>query len=213
MTSLKITEIFCSIQGESTSVGEPTVFVRLTGCPLRCQYCDTAYAFAGGEKKSISAIVSETKSHHVQCVTVTGGEPLAQQDCLVLLASLCDAGLDVSLETSGAISIADVDPRVRVIMDVKTPGSGEVEKNLLDNFSLLKPSDEIKFVICNRGDYEFALELMRKEGLASKHQILFSPSHDELAGRDLAEWIIQDGARVRLQLQMHKYIWGNEPGR
>ncbi len=132
---------------------------------------------------------------------------------MVLLASLCDAGLDVSLETSGAISIAGVDPRVRVVMDVKTPGSGEVEKNLLDNFSLLKPSDEIKFVICNRGDYEFALELVRKEGLASKHQILFSPSHDELAGRDLAEWIIQDGARVRLQLQMHKFIWGNEPGR
>lgn len=213
MTSLKITEIFCSIQGESTSVGEPTVFIRLTGCPLRCQYCDTAYAFSGGEKQSIPDIVAQTHSHHVQFVTVTGGEPLAQHQCLDLLTALCDEDFQVSLETSGAISIADVDPRVRIIMDVKTPGSGEVEKNLLENLALLKPTDEIKFVICDRKDYEYSLEVIRSNDLASKHQILFSPSHDELAGRDLADWIIKDGANVRLQLQMHKFIWGNEPGR
>ena len=213
MTTVKITEIFSSIQGESTSVGEPTVFVRLTGCPLRCRYCDTAYAFTGGEKKTIHDIITEVSSFSIQYVTVTGGEPLAQHTCLALLTSLCDAGFNVSLETSGAISVAGVDERVRVILDVKTPGSGEVQKNLLDNFALLKPIDEIKFVICNREDYEFSLDLIHNETLASKHQILFSPSHDELAGRELAEWIIQDGAKVRLQLQMHKYLWGNEPGR
>lgn len=213
MNNLKITEIFCSIQGESTSVGEPTVFIRLTGCPLRCQYCDTAYAFTGGNRKTIAEIVEHAMSFGVPFITVTGGEPLAQANCLELLTALCDAKLTVSLETSGAISIEDVDSRVRIILDIKTPGSGEVDKNLLSNLDLLKPVDEIKFVICNREDYEFSLDLIQRYELPQKHQILFSPSHSELAGRDLAEWIIRDGAKVRLQLQMHKFLWGDEPGR
>jgi 7-carboxy-7-deazaguanine synthase len=213
MSTLKITEIFCSIQGESTSVGEPTVFIRLTGCPLRCQYCDTSYAFTGGEKKTIAEIVQQAKSFGVLFATVTGGEPLAQASCTELLTALCDAGFSVSLETSGAVSIATVDSRVRTILDIKTPGSGESDKNLLANFAYLKPVDEIKFVICNREDYDFSLALLKKEQLAEKCQVLFSPSHDELHGRDLAEWIIADGAKVRLQLQLHKYLWGDEAGR
>lgn len=213
MSSLKITEIFCSIQGESTSVGEPTVFIRLTGCPLRCKYCDTAYAFTGGEKKTIAEITEQAASFGVTFITVTGGEPLAQASCGELLTELCDAGFSVSLETSGAISIEAVDSRVRTILDVKTPGSGEADKNLLANFAYLKPVDEIKFVICNRDDYDFSLALLNKEHLAEKCQVLFSPSHDELHGRELAEWIIADGAKVRLQLQLHKYLWGNEAGR
>ncbi|MEM7465538.1 MAG: 7-carboxy-7-deazaguanine synthase QueE [Pseudomonadota bacterium] len=213
MDSVRITEIFCSIQGESTTVGEPTVFVRLTGCPLRCHYCDTAYAFSGGEKIQIEDVVERVGSFGVHYVTVTGGEPLAQASCQPLMSHLCDAGHSVSLETSGAISVAEVDQRVRIIMDVKTPGSGEEAKNLSSNLAHLKPIDELKFVICDRQDYEFAIRMVEESALSDRHQVLFSPSHGQIHPRELADWIIADKTPVRLQLQMHKFLWGNEPGR
>ena len=213
MTSLRITEIFCSIQGESTTAGEPTVFVRLTGCPLRCHYCDTAYAFTGGEKMALEDIVAAVTNFGVPYVTVTGGEPLAQDACRTLLSELCNVGFSVSLETSGALSIENIDSRVRIILDIKTPGSGEEAKNLIANVSYLKSSDEIKFVICDRKDYEYALNIVEQQNLVDKCQILFSPSYTQLEPKSLAAWMLEDHAPARLQLQLHKYLWGDEPGR
>ena len=211
--ALRITEIFLSLQGESTTVGLPTVFVRLTGCPLRCQYCDTEYAFTGGEWKSLPEIIQQVASYHVHHVTVTGGEPLAQKKCLDLLIQLCDAGFQVSLETSGALSIEQVDPRVVKVMDIKTPGSGEVERNFFKNLDFITSGDQIKFVICNRSDYEWAKELIEKHQLSEKCQVLMSPSYSQLEGRQLADWIVEDKLPVRFQLQLHKILWGGQPGR
>ena len=212
--SLRITEIFHSLQGEARSVGRPTVFVRLTGCPLRCQYCDTAYAFEGGQQQTLEEIVSTVKSMQADYVTVTGGEPLAQPNCLPLLTLLCDAGLEVSLETSGAMPIEEVDPRVSIVLDLKTPGSKEAGRNRLENLPLLKQSDQVKFVICDRNDYDWSRAQVQAHDLASRvDEVLFSPSWDELPAADLAQWILDDHLPVRMQLQLHKLIWGNEPGR
>ena len=211
--TVRITEIFHSLQGEARTVGLPTVFVRLTGCPLRCVYCDTEYAFSGGELMSIGQICEQVAAYHPRYVTVTGGEPLAQPDCLALLVALCDAGYEVSLETGGAISLEGVDPRVVTVLDLKTPASGESAKNDYGNIPLLKPRDQVKFVICDRKDYEWArfkLDEYALEGRVS--DLLFSPSHGELGGRELAEWILADNLPVRMQLQMHKILWNNEPG-
>ncbi|HTQ36578.1 MAG TPA: 7-carboxy-7-deazaguanine synthase QueE [Steroidobacteraceae bacterium] len=210
---LKITEIFRSLQGEGDAVGFPTVFVRLTGCPLRCQYCDTAYAFTGGEWWTPEDILARVRSLDARHVCVTGGEPLAQRACLPLLARLCDAGFEVSLETSGALPVAEVDPRVRRVVDVKTPASGEQGRNLLEQLSGLNARDQIKFVICDRGDYEWSRELVAARGLSHHAMVLFSPSHEQLPARQLADWILEDRLPVRLQLQLHKILWGNEPGR
>jgi 7-carboxy-7-deazaguanine synthase len=210
---LRITEIFRSLQGEGDTVGFPTVFIRLTGCPLRCQYCDTAYAFSGGQVWSLDAIlrrVAELNTHHV---CVTGGEPLAQRNCLPLLKLLCDAGHEVSLETSGALPVDQVDPRVRRVVDVKTPGSGEVSRNLLAQLGTLGERDQIKFVICDRTDYEWSRALLVQVGLPARAMVLFSPSHEQLPARQLAEWLLEDQLPVRLQLQLHKLLWGNEAGR
>jgi len=212
-SSLRITEIFYSLQGETSTVGLPTVFVRLTGCPLRCVYCDTAYAFHGGERHSIDAVVEQVRDLNAPYVTVTGGEPLAQRECLELLTRLCDDGYRVSLETSGAISIEGVDPRVTVILDLKTPDSGEVSRNLYDNLELIKPTDEIKFVICSRSDYEWArMRIDEYRLLERSGGVLLSPSHGSLNATELAEWIIADRLPVRLQLQLHKLLWNDEPG-
>ncbi|MFN3161978.1 MAG: 7-carboxy-7-deazaguanine synthase QueE [Pseudohongiellaceae bacterium] len=212
--SLRITEIFHSLQGEARSVGRPTVFVRLTGCPLRCQYCDTAYAFEGGEQMPLTEIVEQVKSHQADYVTVTGGEPLAQPNCLPLLTQLCDAGLHVSLETGGAMPIEDVDRRVSVVLDLKTPGSAEVDRNRLENIPLLKQGDQVKFVICDRRDYDWSRAQVQMHDLGSKvGEVLFSPSWEELPAAELAQWILDDHLPVRMQLQLHKLIWGNEPGR
>jgi 7-carboxy-7-deazaguanine synthase len=210
---LKITEIFRSLQGEGDAVGFPTVFVRLTGCPLRCHYCDTTYAFGGGEWMSLDAILDTVRSHGTRHVCVTGGEPLAQANCLPLLERLCDAGFRVSLETSGALPVDKVDARVARVVDVKTPESGEADRNLLDQLASLRPTDQVKFVICSRADYEWSRELVRARSLADHAMVLFSPSHGQVAPRDLAEWILADGLPVRLQVQLHKILWGNEPGR
>lgn len=210
---LKITEIFLSLQGEARDAGWPTVFVRLTGCPLRCQYCDTAYAFHGGQWREISDILDEVAGHGVRHVCVTGGEPLAQKRCIGLLARLCDAGHVVSLETSGAVDIAQVDPRVCRVLDIKTPGSGEVERNLWSNLALLTAQDQVKFVLCNREDYEWARTIIAEHGLPDRCEVLFSPSKDELAARDLADWIVADKLPVRFQMQLHKLLWNDEPGR
>ncbi|MGR8947634.1 MAG: 7-carboxy-7-deazaguanine synthase QueE [Gammaproteobacteria bacterium] len=213
MSSVRITEIFCSIQGETTTAGELTVFVRLTGCPLRCQYCDTAYAFTGGKKMAINDIVATVVDYGISHVTVTGGEPLAQVQCFELLRRLCDEGLQVSVETSGAISIEKVDPRVRTILDIKTPGSCEDKKDLPTNIDHLKPGDEIKFVICDRKDYDYALDKVIQNDLAKHYQILFSPSFGQVEPQELAQWMMNDKVDARLQLQLHKYLWGDEPGR
>jgi 7-carboxy-7-deazaguanine synthase len=210
---LKITEIFRSLQGESDTVGFPTVFVRLTGCPLRCQYCDTAYAFGGGEWMSLEAILERVAGHATKHVCVTGGEPLAQSNCLPLLQRLCDAGHVVSLETSGALPVTEVDPRVIRVVDVKTPESGESHRNLLEQLDALNARDQIKFVICSRADYEWSRELVKRRQLAERSMVLFSPSHEQLPARDLAEWILADTLPVRLQIQLHKILWGNVPGR
>lgn len=210
---LKITEIFRSLQGEGDTVGFPTVFVRLTGCPLRCQYCDTAYAFGGGEWMSLEAILERVASLGTRHVCVTGGEPLAQANCLPLLQRLCDAGYRVSLETSGALPVDQVDRRVSRVVDVKTPDSGEVHRNLFEQLHGLGSTDQVKFVICSRGDYEWSREKVREYNLADRTMVLFSPSHEQLGARDLAEWILADGLPVRLQVQLHKILWGNEPGR
>lgn len=212
--SVRITEIFYSLQGETSTVGVPTVFVRLTGCPLRCGYCDTEYAFHGGEKFTIDQILNRVAGFGSSYVTVTGGEPLAQPVCLSLLRRLCDANYRVSLETSGALPIKDVDPRVAVILDIKTPGSGEVARNLWENLAELKSSDEIKFVICDRQDYDWArLQLDQHQLLDREWEILFSPSYSRLSGRSLAEWILEDKLPVRMQLQLHKQLWGDVPGK
>jgi 7-carboxy-7-deazaguanine synthase len=210
---LKLTEIFHSLQGESRSVGWPTVFVRLTGCPLRCTYCDTAYAFHGGEWWEIDAILDEVARHGARHVCVTGGEPLAQKRCPALLERLCDAGYAVSLETSGAYDLSVVDPRVSRVMDLKTPASGEMHRNRLENLPLLTPHDQLKFVVCDRADYEWARGMLREHDLASRCEVLFSPSFGQVAPRELAAWILEDRLDVRFQLQLHKAIWGEEPGR
>lgn len=212
-TRLKITEIFLSLQGESTLVGWPTVFVRLTGCPLRCQYCDTAYAFYGGDWRSQEQVLEQVRGYGVQHVCVTGGEPLAQKACLPLLAALCDAGYTVSLETSGALDVAEVDPRVIRVLDIKTPGSAEVERNRWENLPLLTPHDQIKFVLCSREDYDWAKGILQQHRLPSRCPVLFSPSFGQLSPRDLADWIVADRLPVRMQVQLHKVLWGNEPGR
>lgn len=210
---LRITEIFYSLQGEARTVGLPTVFVRLTGCPLRCVYCDTAYAFTGGDMRTLGSIKAEVASHSPAYVTVTGGEPLAQPNCLPLLVQLCDAGYEVSLETSGAMSVAQVDPRVVKVLDLKTPASAEMSRNDYGNIDYLTPIDQVKFVICDRADYEWARFKLDEFGLPNKvSDVLFSPSHGQLSARELAEWILADNLRVRLQLQLHKLLWNDEPG-
>ncbi len=210
---LRITEVFYSIQGESRSVGLPTVFVRLTGCPLRCSYCDTAYAFQGGDWWSLDAIADEVASYGARHVCVTGGEPLAQPDCTRLLAALCDAGYEVSLETSGAMDLAAVDPRVIKVMDLKTPTSGESARNRYENVQWLGSHDQVKFVIADRGDFEWARQQLRQLQLSARCEVLFSPVADELPPAILAAWILEDRLPVRLQVQLHKLLWGDEPGR
>lgn len=210
---LRITEIFHSLQGEADTVGFPTVFVRLTGCPLRCQYCDTAYAFHGGESRTLEEILEHVRSFATRHVCVTGGEPLAQKACLPLLESLCDAGFRVSLETSGAMPIGDVDPRVVRVVDVKTPGSGEERRNRYDDLALLRREEQVKFVICGREDYDWARGRVAELGLAERCTVLFSPSAEQLPARDLADWILADRLAVRFQLQLHKILWGNVPGK
>lgn len=212
--TLRITEIFHSLQGESRSMGIPTVFVRLTGCPLRCQYCDTAYAFEGGKPVSLSEILEQVAGYRCQYVTVTGGEPLAQPNCLVLLDQLCDAGYQVSLETGGAMPIDAVDERVSVVLDLKTPGSLESNRNRYENIPLLKTKDQVKFVICDRKDYEWSRSKLQQYSLNDKvSDVLFSPSYRELGNEQLAQWILEDCLPVRMQLQMHKLIWGEAKGR
>ncbi len=212
--TLRITEIFHSLQGESRSVGLPTVFVRLTGCPLRCQYCDTAYAFEGGTVTPLEEIVARVQELGAHYVTVTGGEPLAQPNCLPLLTMLCEAGLEVSLETGGAMPTENVDPRVSVVLDLKTPGSMESDRNLYQNISHLQKKDQVKFVICDRKDYDWSRAKLDQYDLPNRAgEILFSPSWDQVAPRDLAQWILDDKLPVRMQLQLHKLIWGEEPGR
>lgn len=213
MAQLRITEIFYSLQGESNSVGLPTVFVRLTGCPLRCGYCDTTYAFKGGAWLDMQDVMAQVAAYRPKYVTVTGGEPLAQEACLTLLTALCDAGYKVSLETSGAISIAQVDPRVVNVMDLKTPGSGEIGKNLWDNIELLKPTDQVKFVLCDESDYRWACEQVDKWGMIDRCEVLFSPALGLQDATELAEWILRDRLQVRFQIQLHKYLWGDVSGK
>ena len=210
---LRITEVFCSLQGESRTIGRPTTFVRLTGCPLRCHYCDTEYAFSGGELLTLSEILDRVRRFGVPHVTVTGGEPLAQVEARQLMELLVEAGFKVSLETSGALSIADIDPNVSVVMDLKTPGSGESHRNLMENISLLKPSDQVKFVITSREDYEWARFQVDQFGLDRRvDDVLFSPSFAEVQPTMLAAWILEDRLPVRMQLQLHKILWGDKPG-
>jgi len=209
---VRITEIFYSLQGETRTVGLPTVFIRLTGCPLRCGYCDTEYAFSGGERMTIDQILTTTESYHPRYVTVTGGEPLAQKNCLPLLKQLCDRGYEVSLETSGAMDITDVDDRVVIVMDLKTPASGELAKNRFENIDQLTQKDQVKFVICDREDYNWSKEQLKNYLLNEKCEVLFSPVHDQALATDLANWIIEDNLPVRFQLQLHKYLWNDEPG-
>lgn len=210
--TLRITEIFYSVQGETSRVGLPTVFVRLTGCPLRCGYCDTAYAFHGGESLTLSTILERVAAYHPRYVTVTGGEPLAQKHALTLLKALCDAGYDVSLETSGALDISAVDPRVSRIVDIKTPGSGEAGKNRWENLAYLTAHDELKFVITDEADYQWARQMLTQHALAGKCPVLFSPVHGSGA-TDLADWILRDRLPVRMQLQLHKILWNDAAGR
>lgn len=212
-TRLRITEVFLSIQGESTRAGLPTVFVRLTGCPLRCHYCDTAYAFHGGASRELDDVVRQVLDLEIPTVCVTGGEPLAQRACLPLLERLCDAGCSVSLETSGAIDASAVDARVSRIIDIKTPGSGEVERNLWSNLLALRPHDEVKFVICSREDYDWSRQVVHDRLAGAPCTVLFSPSHEQVMPSELAEWILSDRLPVRFQFQIHKALWGNVAGR
>jgi 7-carboxy-7-deazaguanine synthase len=212
--TLRITEVFYSLQGETRTAGLPTVFVRLTGCPLRCQYCDSAYAFSGGTVRSLESILEQVASYRPRYVCVTGGEPLAQPNVIPLLKQLCDAGYEVSLETSGALDISNVDPRVSRVLDLKTPGSKESHRNLYDNIGLLTRNDQVKFVLCSREDYDWSVSKMIQYGLADRAgEVLLSPSHHELRATDLADWIVADNLPVRLQMQLHKYLWNDEPGR
>lgn len=211
--SLRISEIFYSLQGETSRVGLPTVFVRLTGCPLRCHYCDTAYAFTGGQSMSLQAIVDEIRKFPTRYVTVTGGEPLAQKNCLLLMKMLCDADYLVSLETSGALDISSVDARVMKVMDIKTPASGEESKNLWENLEHVNARDEIKFVLCNEDDYDWSRKMLTQHALTDKCEVLFSPAQGQLSPGDLADWILRDRLPVRMQLQLHKILWGNVAGR
>ena len=211
--SLKISEIFFSLQGEASRIGLPTVFVRLTGCPLRCVWCDTEYAFTGGACMTLSAILGEVERHGTRHVCVTGGEPLAQKNCLPLLVALCDAGYDVSLETSGALDIADVDARVARIVDLKVPGSGECDRNRWQNLELLNARDELKFVLADRTDYDWARAQVVERGLDARCPVLFSPVQRSLEPRTLAEWILADRLPVRFQVQLHKLLWGNMQGK
>ena len=211
--TLRITEIFYSLQGETRTSGLPTVFVRLTGCPLRCQYCDTAYAFSGGELLELDSILERVASYKPRYVCVTGGEPLAQPNCLPLLERLCDAGYQVSLETSGALDVGGVDPRVSKVVDLKTPGSEEVGRNRYENIELLTSNDQVKFVICSREDYDWAVSKLIQYGLDQRAgEVLFSPSHQQVSARQLADWVIADNLPVRMQLQLHKLLWNDEPG-
>lgn len=210
---LRITEIFYSLQGESRSVGIPTVFIRLTGCPLRCNYCDTTYAFQGGEWMDIEMVLASAKVYNTSFVTVTGGEPLAQKNCLELLTRLCDSNYSVSLETSGALDVSEVDNRVVKVMDLKTPGSGECERNLLNNIDYLTDNDQLKFVICDRKDYEWSKTMIDKYQLATRCEVLISPCHGVMNAADLADWVLKDQLPVRFQLQLHKILWGEEAGR
>ena len=213
-TTLRITEIFLSLQGEANTVGCPTVFVRLTGCPLRCQYCDSAYAFRGGEIQTLSQILATVKQHGVNKVTVTGGEPLAQPGVHPLMTALVDEGFSVSLETSGALPVEQVDPRVVKVLDIKTPDSAEVHRNHWENLAHLQPQDQIKFVICSRKDYDWARTQCDVHQLYARvADVLFSPSHSELEPRQLADWIVTDRLPVRMQVQLHKLLWGDVPGR
>ncbi len=213
MAQCRITEIFYSLQGETRAIGLPTVFVRLTGCPLRCGYCDTEYAFTGGQKMEIADIVEQVAAYNPRYVTVTGGEPLAQQTCHQLLTELCDLGVEVSLETSGAMDISQVDPRVVKVMDLKTPASKEESKNLYTNIDLLSRNDQIKFVICNQDDYQWSKQKLDEYDLVTRCEVLFSPIHGDLEPSQLADWIIEDNLPVRMQVQLHKYLWGDEQGR
>ncbi len=211
--SVRLTEIFHSLQGEARTVGRPTVFVRLTGCPLRCTYCDTAYAFEGGKQHSLDYVLAQVAEHSADYVTVTGGEPLAQPAAIQLMQRLCDTGYQVSLETGGAMPIDDIDDRVSIVLDLKTPASGECDRNLLANVPLLRPKDQVKFVICDRGDYEWSKAQVHMHDLGSRvDDILFSPSYEELAPALLAQWVLEDGLKVRMQLQLHKQIWGDKKG-
>jgi len=209
---LRISEIFFSLQGETSRIGLPTVFVRLTGCPLRCTYCDTTYAFSGGQNYSIADILKQVAEYTPRYVTVTGGEPLAQKNCLPLLVALCDAGYEVSLETGGALDIGEVDARVMRVVDIKTPASGEVEKNRWENLPLLTRQDEIKFVLCDENDYQWAKQILQQYRLADQCEVTFSPAHGALNATRLAEWILRDRLVVRLQVQLHKILWNNTPG-
>lgn len=212
-TRVKLTEIFLSIQGEADSVGWPTVFVRLTGCPLRCQYCDTAYAFYGGEWFSIEHVLERVASFNTRHVCVTGGEPLAQKGCLPLLKRLCDAGHRVSLETSGAIDVSNVDPRVVRVVDVKTPASGELARNRYENLGVLRSDEQVKFVLCSRDDFEWARDFVRERRLHERCMVLFSPSYGQVEAKDLAQWVLDERLEVRLQVQLHKVLWGDTPGK
>jgi len=211
--TLRISEIFFSLQGETSRAGLPTVFVRLTGCPLRCTYCDTTYAFTGGQTMPLPEIMAAVAQHAPRYVTVTGGEPLAQKNSLPLLRALCDAGYAVSLETGGMLDISAVDARVMIVLDIKTPASGEVEKNHWSNLEQIKPQDEIKFVLCDEADYQWAKQVLHEHKLAARCGVLFSPAQGQLDARELAEWILRDHLPVRFQLQLHKLLWGNEAGR
>jgi 7-carboxy-7-deazaguanine synthase len=213
LSELRITEIFLSLQGESTSVGLPSVFVRLTGCPLRCGYCDTAYAFKGGERMALEEVIERVGDYGVRPVCVTGGEPLAQAACGELLSALCDLGYRVSLETSGALDVAPVDQRVVKVMDLKTPGSGEVARNRYENLDFLGPEDQVKFVLCGEDDYRWSLQQLERWRLTERCQVLFSPSFGQLDPARLADWIVRDRLPVRFQLQLHKVLWGDAPGR
>ncbi|WP_437881547.1 7-carboxy-7-deazaguanine synthase QueE [Pseudomonas sp. LRF_L74] len=211
--TLRITEIFYSLQGETRTSGLPTVFVRLTGCPLRCQYCDTAYAFSGGQIMTLDSIVERIAAYKPRYVCVTGGEPLAQPNCLPLLRRLCDAGYEVSLETSGALDISKTDIRVSRVVDLKTPGSAEVARNRYDNMAQLTRNDQVKFVICSREDYDWAVSKLIEYGLSDRvDEVLFSPAHQQVSSRQLADWIVADNLPVRMQLQLHKIVWNDEPG-
>jgi len=211
--TLRVTEVFFSLQGETSRVGLPTAFVRLTGCPLRCGYCDTTYAFTGGETTALGVILERVAAFQTRYVTVTGGEPLAQPNCLALLALLCDRGYSVSLETGGALDVSRVDPRVSKILDIKTPGSGECDRNLWSNLEHLTPRDEVKFVLVNEADYEWAKQVLAERRLAAICPVLFSPSYRDLAAKTLAGWILRDELPVRMQVQLHKMLWGEVPGR